>query len=571
MRKLYLAFIWHMHQPMYRAPHSHNYMMPWVRLHAVKDYLDMVEILSHYPRLKQTFNLVPSLLEQVEDYAAGRASDPYLLLSQTAVSELGANEKAEILSTFFDLNWEQMIHPFPRYRELAEKRSQAFLQHRNYLDASADFTDQDFLDLTTWFNLAWIDPQLRAQDPVLQALVEQGQGFTEAQRAAVLTAHQQIVEKIIPTYAQMAQNGQIELTTTPYYHPILPLLADTHNGQRSRPGSSLPTSRLQVPEDAQVQLQKGIAYFESRFGYRPRGLWPSEQSLSEDILPLIKHQGIDWVASSEGILWHSLQCWSHRDAAHLHEHAEVLYKPYQLPNGLQAVFRDIYLSDLIGFQCWKGDNAHNAHLFYQQLKTLQAHLSSKPDYPYLVTIALDGENCWEYYHNDGHHFLQTLYTLLENDQSLESVTVSDYLKRFPAQQRLPHLHPGSWINSDFSTWIGEPTKNLAWELVLETRNHLVRHETELEPAAQREAWEMIYTAEGSDWFWWFGEGHTSAHDHLFDQAFRTYLQAVYKILGHQIPASLLQPLENQVHGERPPAWQTQTGPVGTMQASQEGY
>jgi alpha-amylase/alpha-mannosidase (GH57 family) len=570
MRKLYLAFVWHMHQPMYRDPVSHYYMMPWVRLHAVKDYLDMVEILTHYPRLKQTFNLVPSLLEQLEDYASGVATDRYLTLSQIPVAELGAEEKEEILSTFFDLNWETMIHPFARYKELADRRNQAFQRFQNYYQAVELFSDQDFLDLTTWFNLAWVDPHLRSLNPDLRKLEAKGSLFTAEERANLLEHHQRIVQAVIPAYRAMAEKGQIELTTTPYYHPIMPLLSDGENIRRSRPESPVPQARLQAPEDARWHLEKSVRYFQEHFGHKPTGLWPSEQSLSPDILPLVAEQGFKWVASSEGILWHTLKAWSRRDSQHVPDLARYLYKPYKLGDtGVSAVFRDIYLSDMIGFQCWRGDNAHNAHLFYQQIKTIQSRLDQMPDFPYLVTIALDGENCWEFYQNDGHHFLKALYTLLNQDESIESVTVSDYLERFPATDVLEDLHPGSWINSDFSTWSGDATKNFAWDLLISARQALVAAQDSLSKEAREKAWEMIYTAEGSDWFWWFGEGHSSAHDHLFDAAFRVYLQEVYKILGQTIPEQLLQPLENQVHGVHPGG--KPGTPISTMQQSQEGY
>lgn len=572
MRKLYLAFVWHMHQPMYRDPVSHYYMMPWVRLHAVKDYLDMVEILTHYPRLKQTFNLVPSLLEQLEDYASGEASDRYLALSQIPVAELSGEEKEEILTNFFDLNWETMIHPFARYRELAERRSEAFKRYQNYYQAADAFSDQDFLDLTTWFNLSWIDPHLRELNPDLRKLVAKGRFFTADERRCVLDHHQRIVQAVMPAYRTMAEKGQIELTTTPYYHPILPLLSDSENIRRSRPESAMPATRLQVPEDARWHLSKAAEYFEHHFGHQPVGLWPSEQSLSPDVLPLVAEQGFKWVASSEGILWHSLKAWSRRDSQHIHELARCLYRPWKLgDSGLTAVFRDIYLSDLIGFQCFRGDNEHNAHLFYHQLKSIQQHLDQQPDFPYLLTIALDGENCWEYYQNDGHHFLNALYTLLNQDESIESVTVSDYLKRFPAADTLAEIHPGSWINSDYSTWSGDPTKNFAWDLVAMTREALVAGQDALAPEDRAKAWQMLYTAEGSDWFWWFGEGHSSAHDHLFDAAFRVYLQEVYKLLGQEIPVQLTQPLENQVRGQQGGAWPVAGGPMGTMQQSKEGY
>ena len=566
MRKVYLAFVWHMHQPMYRHPASSYYMMPWVRLHAVKDYLDMVQILDNYPRLKQTFNLVPSLLEQLEDYAQGIASDRYLVLSQIPVAELAEQEKEEILHNFFDLSWEQMVRPFSRYLELANKRSSGFRQSGDYAQVARSFSEQDFLDLTTWFNLAWIDPQLRQQYPELKALLDKGRDFSAEDRACVLRHHQRIVREVVPAYRKAVEAGQIEMTTTPYYHPILPLLSDTRNAYYSRPNTPTPRQQFGASEDARMQLDKAIHFFEKRFGVRPAGLWPSEQSLSPDILPLVAEAGIQWVASSEGILWHSLGADAHRNHEHVPALAHRLYRPYLLPGGVQAVFRDIYLSDLIGFDCYKGDNEHNAFLFYEQLKKIQGHLDGCEDFPYLITIALDGENCWEHYQDDGHHFLNALYTLLSNDESIESVTVSDYLKRFPPKDKLKRLHPGSWIRSDFSTWIGDPTKNYAWDLLKDTRNALIEGESKLSETDRERAWELLYTAEGSDWFWWFGEGNSSAHDHLFDEAFRTYLQAVYELLEQPIPESLLQPLEVQVHGHF--QHMEHVGSAGTMQRSE---
>lgn len=569
MRPLHLALIWHMHQPMYRDPVSHYYMMPWVRLHAVKDYLDMATILHDYPRLKQTFNLVPSLLEQLEDYASGQATDRYLILSQIPVAELSPEEKEEILQSFFDLNWDTMIQPFERYRELAERRSAGFQKYQNYYQTADHFSDQDFLDLTTWFNLSWIDPHLRELNPELRNLLNKGRHFSSQDRKTVLKHHQRIVQAVIPTYRELAAKGQIELTTTPYYHPILPLLTDSQNIQQSRPESPMPRLRLQVKEDAKWHLAQAKNYCKTHLGIDPAGLWPSEQAMSPDVLELVSEQGFQWMASSEGILWHSLKAWSRRDQTHVPELAEYLYRPWKLPDSdLTMVFRDIYLSDLIGFQCWRGDNEHNAHLFYQQIKRIQARLNELPEFPYLLTIALDGENCWEYYQNDGHHFLKALYTLLNQDQSIVSTTVSDYLKQYPAQDVLPRLHPGSWINSDFSTWSGDPTKNYAWDLVSAARQALVAKQDGLNAETRQKAWQMLYTAQGSDWFWWFGEGHSSAHDHLFDAAFRTYLQEVYHLINTDIPEALLHPLETQVRSDK---HRHPHVVLSTMQQSKEGY
>lgn len=553
MTQLHLAFIWHMHQPMYRKPHTHHYMMPWVRLHGTKDYLDMLLILQKYPRLKHTFNFVPSLLEQLEDYAAGHATDDYLLLSQKPVQQLTQEDKHDILESFFDLNWEQMLFPYPRYKALATQREQA----------PQSYSAQDFLDLTTWFNLAWIDP-IHQQRPILQKIIQKGAQFTEAERTQVLQEQRKIIQETLPAYRKALASGQIELTTTPYYHPILPLLQDTQNARHSRPESSIPHQRMQAPDDAKLHLQRARTYHQKTFGALPKGLWPSEQSMSKDLLATVANEDFQWIASSEGILWHTLGIWGQREQG-VHPHADQLYRPYTLTAGereLTIVFRDIYLSDWLGFNAWKGDNVTQAHAFYQEIKKIQQRLQSISDFPYLMTIALDGENCWEYYQQDGKIFLETLYQLLNDDDHINNTTVSDYLEQHPPTDTLEKLHPGSWINSDFSTWIGEPTKNKAWDLLIDTRNALLAHQDALSEAAKADAWEMLYTAEGSDWFWWFGVGHSSRHDAHFDLAFRTYLKGVYEVLELDVPDVLHCPLEaheGSAHG------------LSTMQASQEGY
>lgn len=573
MQPLYIAFIWHMHQPLYRDPESQYYMMPWVRLHGVKDYLDMVTILEGYPRIRQTFNLVPSLLEQLQDYADGHAEDRYLSLSRIPVAELSASEKEEILHGFFDLNWDQMIRPYPRYLELAEKRTRLFQHYQNYYQAADHFEPQEFLDLTVWFNLAWIDPVVRRQQPALKALEAKARNFSAEDRRIVLAAHQSLIQEIFPTYRRLQAAGQIELTTSPYYHPILPLLTDSASALEACPRLRLPQQRYQFPEDALAQLRKGRDYFTRCFGQAPRGIWPSEQSLSPETVALIAQEGFTWAASSEGILWQTLGVHPHRNSQHTPNLAEYLYRPYQVQiagQTLNLVFRDILISDQIGFNCWKGDNESNAHELYHHIKQIQTTLNHKEPYPYLLTIALDGENCWEYYHEDGHLFLNTFYTLLQNDYSLECVTVSDYLERFPPQQALDDLHSGSWINSDFCTWIGDPTKNLAWDFLRATRDVLVQYQDHLDETTRAKAWECIYIAEGSDWFWWFGEGHSSAHDHLFDAAFRRYLEEVYRLLGLPVPDWLLQPLENQVDSPHSHLQHLST-PISTMQPASEYY
>lgn len=566
MNDLYIAFVWHMHQPLYHEPHSQRFSMPWVRLHGVKDYLDMVAILRDYPEIQQTFNLVPALFEQLNAYATGTAIDPYLQLSQIPPSELTLKQRVEIIERFFDLNWPQMIHPYPRYKEILDRRTQLHDHYHHYGSVAEEFEDQEILDLTMLFNLAWMDPFLHEDYPRIAELKEKGRDFTLEERKELLELQREIIAEIIPTYKKFLNSQQIELSTTPYYHPILPLLVDTNSALRATPHIEVPDPPFAHPEDAAAQLWRGKQAFHHYFQQSPRGLWPSEQALSPEVLPLIAKQGFEWLASSEGILWHSLNHTPHRNASQLLTEPEILYKPYQLNvegTQLNIVFRDIHLSDLIGFQYWKGDNRQGARHFYQQLKGIQESLQDKEPYPYLVTIALDGENCWEFYKNDGLDFLRELYGLLSQDKSLKCVKVSDYLDKFPPQNQLNHLHTGSWIGSNLTTWIGDPIKNKAWKYLGFAREALIIHEHLLPDEPRNEAWTALFMAEGSDWFWWFGKGHSSAHDAVFDWTFRAHLKTIYQLIDLEVPDYLNYPLDDSV--------QSNTSAISTMQSDLENY
>ncbi|MBM3266561.1 MAG: glycoside hydrolase [Candidatus Sericytochromatia bacterium] len=534
---LHVAFVWHMHQPLYKDRLTGRYLMPWVRLHGIKDYLDMVAILRQYPGLHQTFNLVPSLLEQVEDYASGHAVDRALEVTLKPVADWTRDDRAYVMLRFFDAQFDNMIAPFPRYHQLALKRNDLLGQF-DAEDASRAFTHQDLLDLTVWFNLAWFDPLWRRTEPELQALVQRGRGFTQVDRELVVAKQRKILARIVPEYSEMRIRGQVELTTTPFYHPILPLLVDTDSARVARPHLPLPGTRFSYPEDARHQIRRGLEYFASRFGHRPVGMWPSEQSVSPAAVQIMAEEGIRWAISDEGVLAHSLGVRLVRDAAGQLLHPDVLYRPYAVdtPAGrVQFVFRDIVLSDLIGFSYPRVPGAQAAQDLHERLKGIRAR-SPHPD-P-LVTIALDGENCWEHYAEDGWDFLRAFYDGVAADPDIRLCTVGEYLAEHPAAHHLPHLHSGSWIGSDFTTWIGDPTKNRAWDLVGEAR---AAFETYDGPNRE-EAREEILTAEGSDWFWWFGVGHDSGQDELFDEQFRMHLANAWRLMGEEVPESLAGPV-----------------------------
>ena len=550
---LYVAFIWHQHQPLYKSRNldnsgSYDYRLPWVRLHGTKDYLDLVLLLERYPRLHQTINLVPSLILQIEDYIAGKAIDPYLALALSPEDRLTSSDKRFIVEHFFDANHHTLIDPHPRYSQLYAQR-----QDRGLEWCIEHWHSEDFGDLLAWHNLAWIDP-LFWDDPTIAGWLEKGKGFNLSDRQAIYSKQREILSRILPQHRKMQDAGQIEVTTTPYTHPILPLLADTNAGQVAIPQMRLPNSRFQWAEDIPRHLRKSWDLYQENFGRSPRGLWPSEQSVSPAVLPYISQAGFQWICSDEAVLGWTIKHFFHRDGGGTVDKPELIYQPYRLetPHGdLAIVFRDHRLSDLIGFsyggmpaQAAARDLLGQLEAIARKLGERQGNGTTALEQPWLVNIALDGENCWEFYEQDGKLFLEALYSLLSEQTDIKLVTVSEFIDQFPPRVTLPsdRLHSGSWVDGSFSTWIGDPAKNKAWDLLTAARQVLAKH-PEATEATNPEAWEALYAAEGSDWFWWFGYGHSSNQDAIFDQLFREHLSALYQALGEPIPDSLTHPVE----------------------------
>jgi len=483
-----------------------------VRLHGVKDYLDMVQKLSSFPVIHQTFNIVPSLMEQVEGYSDRSLKDRYLDLSYKPAAELTQQDKEFILVNFFSINVERVIATHPRYYELFFKRSRR-----------ATFDTQDFLDLQVWFNLAWIDPSFRAKIPELKAIVAKGRFYSEEEKRVVLGKQTEILEAILPVYKKTLESGQLELSVTPYYHPILPLLYDTNVAKEANPKSALPKVRFHYPEDSKSQIDQAVNYFTDKFGARPLGMWPSEEGVSEHILPFIIESGIKWIVTDEAILFKSLKR-KKRDSA-------LLYQPHLLEReggSLNIIFRDRNLSDLIGFTYHKMSAKDAVDDFMKHLDNIEAAFKGKD---ILVTIAMDGENAWEYYLNDGHDFLDLLYKRLSEAGNIKTTTVTEYLNKFPAELKIKRLAAGSWINGEFGKWIGNPQKRRAWEYLAKARKELEGVDSEL-------AWKQMYICEGSDWFWWYGEDP----DGSFDVLFRKHLTNFYNIIGKDPPEYLNNPI-----------------------------
>jgi len=539
---LYIAFVWHMHQPYYKDDITGSYILPWVRMHGIKDYYDMPSILSEFPDIHQTFNLVPSLLKQIQDYVENNATDKYLALTLKPAADLDQDDKLFLLKNSFMANWDTMIKPYPAYWQLLDRRGYS-VSFNDLLNATRYYTTQDYLDLQVWFNLTWFDPIFKNNDPFLKGLVQKGSGFTENEKVLLVQRQREVMALIIPEYKRLAALGRIELTTTPFYHPILPLLYDTDLAKSAVPDIHLPANRFSHPEDAKVQIDRAMAYHEQMFGSRPVGMWPSEGSVAEEILPMIADAGIQWIGTDEGVLARSLGIHIDRDFAGIMKNPEVLYKPYLAGKGdkrVSVVFRDHTLSDLVGFVYSKWDYKNAVHDLIDRLQRVRRGVS---DGPHLVSIILDGENAWEYYQNDGRDFFLYLYERLSGEQGLKCVTVGEFLKEHPAQTRIAHLHAGSWINSNFRVWIGHDEDNRAWDLLLLTRQALTDYASRAGDSNKiTKAWEEIYIAEGSDWCWWYGDDHFSENDEEFDLLFRTHLMNVYRIIGRDIPDELQIPI-----------------------------
>ncbi len=504
-----------MHQPYYKDILTQESPVPWVRLHGTKDYLDMVAILKNYPKIHQTFNVVPSLLEQIDDYLNRNVKDKYLHLSYKEAAALTSEEKKFIINNFFSINKEKVILFHPRYYDLYLKRQK-----------NQAFNTQDYLDLQVWFNLAWIDPTTRNSFEDLKRILVKERFFTEEEKHLVLDKHLEILEEIIPTYKKFLESGQIELTTNPYYHPILPLLCNTRTARQANRRTLLPELNFQYPQDAKSQVDEAVKFHKEKFGVLPLGMWPSEESVSERIVPGLIESGIKWIVTDEAILFKSLKL-KNRDTT-------LLYQPHLLKRkcgNLTVIFRDRNLSDLIGFNYSNMDSSEAAEDFMAHLKNISTAFKDKD---ILVTIAMDGENAWEYFRYDGHEFLNELYSRLSEADYIKVVTVSEYLKMFEPSNNIKRLCAGSWIFGNFDKWMNNRHKVKAWEYLALARAKLEEARGSLDKEKLELAAKQIHIAEGSDWFWWYGEDPTGD----FDKMFRMHLSNFYRIIGKDIPGYL---------------------------------
>jgi alpha-amylase/alpha-mannosidase (GH57 family) len=541
-----VVIVWHMHQPYYKDPLKNEYALPWTYLHCIKDYFDMPAIVEDTPGAKAVFNLVPSLIEQILDYAAGTAVDPFLIKGKASPADLSRDDKIFLLENFFSANRQRMIEPSRRYLELLYMAGEG--KPGSAQERVKHFSDQDWLDLQVWFFLAWTGEAARRRYPVFTELIAKGENYTATDKELLFTTQNELLLAIIPLYKRLHEEGRIELSVTPYYHPILPLLCDIRIAQTAMPRVTLPATTFRHPGDARAQISRGIEYFREIFGFIPQGMWPSEGSVSNETLNIISDCGIRWIATDEEILAKSLD-------GGLGNHKERLYRPWRFSTGqgeIATFFRDHQLSDLVGFTYSQWDAGRAASDLCGRLSTIKSHVGSEGR---VVPIILDGENAWEYYPDNAYDFLQGMYRGIAESPAFNLTTCSDVLKHSRFDGRLHNIHPGSWINGNYGIWIGHPEENLAWDLVAKAREAAISHNplvaSALEsgvPSSDATA-ELIcrslYAAEGSDWFWWYGDDHFSPHSDRFDKLFRQHLMNVYRLLGHDTPRELLEPIKKK--------------------------
>lgn len=523
--ELGVVLLWHQHQPRYpKLPGRNVYAQPWVRLHAAKDYVDMALRAAEHPRVHATFNLTPVLLEQLAEVAAG-VLDRHAELSLVDLAAADAATRAEAHRALWQMSG-PMVAAFPRLVALKGR-------------AVADHGPQDWLDLQLLFNLAWTDRWHAKTRPELARLFAKGEGYTREEVRWLLALHRELAGEVVPLHRRLQEAGRIEVTTTPYHHPILPMLVDSEAMAEAMPQAERPQPPLRAPQDAAWQVREAVGLYRRLFGRSPQGMWPAEGSVSQAVLPLFAAQGLRWLATDEGVLAASLRQPLRGDGDRLLR-PDLLDAAHAPPGGPALFFRDRALSDFIGFEAMKKPGAESAAWLVDRLVERARMPRAEAG---VVSIILDGENAWEHYEGDGDAFLSALYEGLAARRDLRVVTPSGWLQA-QGSRPLARLAAGSWISANFATWAGEADENAAWEALGRARRAVLARQAALPPgdAGVARAWQQLLAAEGSDWFWWYGRDQESGQDEVFDAAFRALLREAYAAVGLAAPGELDRPI-----------------------------
>jgi len=530
MSKLNVVLCWHMHQPEYRDPQTQVYQQPWTYLHAIKDYVDMVAHLEAHPKARAVVNFVPILLEQLDDYAAQIRGwrrdatplrDPLLgaLADPGAFAEIDKREK--LIRACLRANEQRLIERFAPYAELVEIA-------KDFLDTPhrLRYLSKDYLtDLVMWYHLAWMAETVRRDEVRVNQWMDQKRGFDARDREGMLALIGELLDGLFERYAVLAREGRVELSMTPYAHPIMPLLLDIPVMREAMPDAPLPADPHYPDGHERViwHLEHGRAVFKRYFGIEPAGCWPSEGAISEATIRVLAEDGFEWVASGDTVLRNSLlrsDC-DVGDCKHL---------PYRYDGQAPLLFfRDDGLSDLIGFQYqnWHADDAVADLVMH--LETIAAHCQGKES---VVSIIMDGENAWEHYPHNGYWLLDRLYKTLSDHPNIALRTYADILAQKPTPRKLAHIVAGSWVYGTLSTWIGEKDKNRGWEMLVEAKKAFDQQleSGRINGEQRQRAIRQLAICEGSDWFWWFGDYNPAEAVSDFERLFRLQLRRLYLLL-----------------------------------------
>jgi alpha-amylase/alpha-mannosidase (GH57 family) len=545
-----LIFLWHMHQPDFRHHATGEFVQPWVYLHGIKDYTDMAWHLERHPQIKAVVNLVPILLEQIDDYtqqfASGHIRDPLLrLLACERMDDIDARERARILDQCFLSNHSKMLEPFAPYRRLREIYQYVVKQHGK--DSLAYLSGQFFADLLTWYHLCWTGESVRREEPLVVKLMTQGEGFTREDRRALFDLTGKLMSGLITRYRRLQERGQIEISTTPYYHPIAPLLINLASAREAMPSAPMPQAEMYPGgrERTAWHVKEALRRHQQWFGAPALGIWPAEGAVSWPFAEVVAEHGLAWMASGEGVLRNTLA------RAQASAAGGDSYNPYMLNTAggqVSIFFRDDRLSDLIGFEYknWHGRDAA-AH-FIAQVEEIRA-AASDSEMP-VVSVILDGENAWEHYPYNGFYFFEDLYETLSSHGSIRTTTFSSCIARRKQQgvreRTLDTLVTGSWVYGNLATWIGSGDKNRAWDLLCTAKQSydLVMGSGRLTDGEAQAAALQLAACEGSDWYWWFGDYNPPHVVRSFDEIFRASLVELYRLLKLAAPATLAEPVSH---------------------------